>query len=62
MRQVREALLPLLDLAADRGLPKLMVEPSAGGGRSLAARVEERERFPAKGVRLHEPVFQVEQR
>ncbi|MGC9667299.1 deoxyribonuclease IV [Planosporangium sp. 12N6] len=41
MVQVREALLPLLDLAAAEGLPKLMVEPSAGGGRSLAARVEE---------------------
>ncbi|GII22026.1 putative endonuclease 4 [Planosporangium mesophilum] len=41
MIQVREALLPLLDLAAAEGLPKLLVEPSAGGGRSLAARVED---------------------
>ncbi len=36
----RAALLPLLDTAAAEGLPKLLVEPSAGGGRSLAARVE----------------------
>ncbi len=40
MRQVREALLPLLDTAAEQGLPRLLVEPSAGGGASLAARVE----------------------
>lgn len=40
MGQVREALLPLLDAAAAGG-PKLLVEPSAGGGRSLAARVED---------------------
>jgi deoxyribonuclease IV len=39
--QVRRALLPLLDTAAAEGLPKLLVEPSAGGGRSLAARVED---------------------
>src|SRR5690349_9973921 len=41
MHQLREALLPLLDTAADRGLPKLLVEPSAGGGRSLASKVED---------------------
>lgn len=41
LRQVREVLLPLLDRAAERDGPKLLVEPSAGGGRSLAARVEE---------------------
>ncbi|RKN34901.1 deoxyribonuclease IV [Micromonospora musae] len=40
MRQVREALLPLLDSAAAAGGPMLLVEPSAGGGRSLASRVE----------------------
>ncbi|MEV7231704.1 deoxyribonuclease IV [Polymorphospora sp. NPDC051019] len=40
MRQVREALLPLLDRAATDGGPKLLVEPSAGGGRSLASKVE----------------------
>jgi deoxyribonuclease-4 len=41
MRQVREALFLLLDLAARAGGPRLLVEPSAGGGRSLAARVEQ---------------------
>jgi deoxyribonuclease-4 len=41
LRQVREALLPLLDHAAATGGPKVLVEPSAGGGRSLAARVED---------------------
>ncbi|MFJ8578645.1 deoxyribonuclease IV [Micromonospora sp. NPDC093277] len=40
MRQVREALLPLLDEAAAVEGPMLLVEPSAGGGRSLASRVE----------------------
>nr|WP_144121507.1 deoxyribonuclease IV [Catellatospora sichuanensis] len=40
MRQVREVLLPLLDALPDDG-PRLLVEPSAGGGRSLAARVED---------------------
>ncbi|RIV38419.1 deoxyribonuclease IV [Micromonospora radicis] len=40
MRQVRESLLPLLDSAAESGGPMLLVEPSAGGGRSLASRVE----------------------
>jgi deoxyribonuclease-4 len=41
LRQVREALLPLLDGTAARGGPLLLVEPSAGGGRSLAARVQD---------------------
>jgi deoxyribonuclease-4 len=41
LHQVREALLPLLDVAAARGLPKLLVEPSAGGGRSLASKVQD---------------------
>ncbi|MEV4534883.1 deoxyribonuclease IV [Asanoa sp. NPDC049518] len=36
LKQVREALLPLLDQDG----PLLLVEPSAGGGRSLASRVE----------------------
>ena len=40
-KQVREALLPLLDAAEALGGPRLLVEPSAGGGRSLAARVEQ---------------------
>jgi deoxyribonuclease-4 len=39
LHQVREALLPLLDAAAAQGLPKLLVEPSAGGGRCLASRM-----------------------
>ncbi|MCI4061826.1 deoxyribonuclease IV [Micromonospora sp. R77] len=41
MRQLREVLLPLLDGAAATGGPMLLVEPSAGGGRSLASRVEQ---------------------
>ncbi|MDR7278212.1 deoxyribonuclease IV [Catenuloplanes atrovinosus] len=41
LKQVRESLLPLLDAAAAAGGPRLLVEPSAGGGRSLAARVED---------------------
>jgi deoxyribonuclease-4 len=41
MRQVRRALVPLLDRAAAAHWPRLLVEPSAGGGRSLAARVED---------------------
>lgn len=41
LRQVRDVLLPLLDRMASTGGPKLLVEPSAGGGRSLAARVEQ---------------------
>ncbi|ASW57867.1 deoxyribonuclease IV [Plantactinospora sp. KBS50] len=41
LRQVREALLPLLDATALSGGPMLLVEPSAGGGRSLAARVQQ---------------------
>jgi deoxyribonuclease-4 len=40
-KQVREALLPLLDAASSLNGPRLLVEPSAGGGRSLAARVEQ---------------------
>ncbi|TDB75079.1 deoxyribonuclease IV [Micromonospora sp. KC723] len=41
LRQVRETLLPLLDQATAAGGPMLLVEPSAGGGRSLASRVEQ---------------------
>ncbi|HZN17907.1 MAG TPA: deoxyribonuclease IV [Micromonosporaceae bacterium] len=59
LRQVRRALLPLLDEASARGWPPLLVEPSAGGGRSLAARVEQLgpyldavDRHPALGVCL----------
>ncbi|WP_326556726.1 deoxyribonuclease IV [Micromonospora sp. NBC_01796] len=41
MTQVRESLLPLLDSAAASGGPKLLMEPTAGGGRSLASRTEQ---------------------
>jgi deoxyribonuclease-4 len=41
LHQLREALLPLLDRAAAAGMPKLLVEPSAGGGRSLASKVRD---------------------
>jgi deoxyribonuclease-4 len=47
MKQVRETLLPLLDAAQAAGGPRLLVEPSAGGGRSLAARVEQLEPYLA---------------
>jgi deoxyribonuclease-4 len=40
LRQVRESLLPLLDETTAGDGPLLLVEPSAGGGRSLASRVE----------------------
>jgi deoxyribonuclease IV len=40
-RQLRSVLLPLLDAAMAAGQPRLLVEPSAGGGRSMAARVED---------------------
>ncbi|HEY7176588.1 MAG TPA: deoxyribonuclease IV [Micromonosporaceae bacterium] len=39
-QQVRDVLVPLLDEARDAGWPRLLVEPTAGGGRSLAARVD----------------------
>jgi deoxyribonuclease-4 len=45
LRQVRRSLLPLLDSTAAKGGPRLLVEPSAGGGRSLAARVEDLGRY-----------------
>ncbi|MEU7902344.1 deoxyribonuclease IV [Actinoplanes sp. NPDC049118] len=41
LHRLREALLPLLDTAAARGLPRILVEPSAGGGRSLASKVQD---------------------
>jgi deoxyribonuclease IV len=40
-RQLGECLMPLLDGAMAAGGPRLLVEPSAGGGRSMAARVED---------------------
>ncbi|WP_425560381.1 deoxyribonuclease IV [Luedemannella flava] len=39
LRQVRDVLLPLLDTSAAEDGPRLLVEPSAGGGRSLASKV-----------------------
>jgi len=41
LHQVREGLLPLLDEAATVGGPRLLVEPSAGGGRSLASKMHD---------------------
>lgn len=41
MHQLHEQLLPLLDRAAADSLPRLLVEPSAGGGRSLASKVQD---------------------
>jgi deoxyribonuclease-4 len=41
LRQVGRALRPLLDEAASVDGPRLLVEPSAGGGRCLASRVED---------------------
>ena len=45
LRQLGDALRPLLDESAARGGPRLLVEPSAGGGRCLAARVEDLARY-----------------
>ena len=42
--QLRELLLPLLDKIDDAG-PRLLVEPTAGGGMTLAARVEQLEQY-----------------
>ena len=41
MRQVREGLLPVLDAIADDAAPWLLLEPTAGQGRSLCAGVED---------------------
>jgi deoxyribonuclease-4 len=41
MKQVREALLPLLDTLGDDDAPWLLLEPTAGQGRSLCADVED---------------------
>jgi deoxyribonuclease-4 len=47
MHQLHEQLLPLLDTAEAEGLPRLLVEPSAGGGRSLASKVQDLEAYLA---------------
>jgi len=44
LRQVREGLLPLLDTLPDDG-PRLLLEPTAGQGRSLCARVDDLEPY-----------------
>jgi deoxyribonuclease-4 len=43
MRQVREGLLPVLDALGEpgNGTPRLLLEPTAGQGRSLCARIDE---------------------
>ena len=41
MKQVREGLLPILDTIADDAAPWLLLEPTAGQGRSLCAGVED---------------------
>jgi deoxyribonuclease-4 len=47
MKQVREALLPVLDAVADDAAPWLLLEPTAGQGRSLCAGVEDLEPYLA---------------
>lgn len=47
MRQVREGLLPLLEAVADETAPWLLLEPTAGQGRSLCAGVEDLEAYLA---------------
>ncbi len=44
LRQVHEGMLPLLDFAADLGVP-ILLEPTAGQGRSLCAGVEDLEQY-----------------
>jgi len=41
LRRVREALLPILETIEDEALPWLLLEPTAGQGRSLCAGVED---------------------
>lgn len=45
MHQVREGLLPLLDAIADEHAPWLLLEPTAGQGRSLCAGVDDLEPY-----------------
>lgn len=47
MRQVREGLLPLLEQLEDDDAPWLLLEPTAGQGRSLCAGVEDLEPYLA---------------
>ena len=52
MRQVREGLLPILDAIADDAAPWLLLEPTAGQGRSLCAGVEDLQPYLA-AIDLH---------
>jgi deoxyribonuclease-4 len=45
MRQVREGLLPLLEVVAGEDAPWLLLEPTAGQGRSLCAGVDDLEAY-----------------
>jgi deoxyribonuclease-4 len=47
MRRVREGLLPILDSIEDPALPWLLLEPTAGQGRSLCAGIDELEPYLA---------------
>ena len=47
MSRVREGLLPALDAVADEAAPWLLLEPTAGQGRSLCAGVDELEPYLA---------------
>ncbi len=47
LRQVREGLLPLLDLVSGDDAPWLLLEPTAGQGRSLCAGVDDLEPYLA---------------
>ena len=47
LRRVREALLPVLDAIADDAAPWLLLEPTAGQGRSLCAGVDDLEPYLA---------------
>lgn len=40
LRQVRENVLPMLDRVGEDG-PRLLIEPTAGGGRALASRLDD---------------------
>jgi deoxyribonuclease-4 len=53
MRQVREGLLPALEAVADDAAPWLLLEPTAGQGRSLCAGVEDL--VPYLGALDHHP-------
>jgi deoxyribonuclease-4 len=44
LKQLREHVLPLLDDLPE-GAPRLLIEPTAGGGQALAARVEQLEEY-----------------